>query len=81
MIHQRKNEVETKVETPSTMATTQDSIADVFSESKAHDVVAQALSTLGNSVIIADDENGTQYHVDLPSSCSTNDDTMLYTIQ
>lgn len=83
LVHQRKNEIETKVEMPSTLSTksmvSNDSITEMLSESKAHDVVAQALSTLGNSVIISNDEDGTQYEVELPANCG--DGTMIYTIQ
>lgn len=77
-MHVRKNEIETNVDMPSTViAKPSDSIVDMLSESKAHDVVAQALSTLGNSVIISNDETGTQYEVELPAV----DGTMIYTIQ
>lgn len=80
LVHERKNETEIKVEVPSTLSTiSSDSIGDMLSESKAHDVVAQALSTLGNSVIINNDEDGTQYEVELAANC--DDATMIYTIQ
>lgn len=84
LVHQRKNEIVVKEEVLSPPLSTQqmipnDSIVDMLSESKAHDVVAQALSTLGNSVIISNDEDGTQYEVELPTNCG--DGTMIYTIQ
>lgn len=79
LMHQRKNEIETKVEVVPSTLVSNDSIVDMLSDSKAHDVVAQALSTLGNSVIISNDEDGTQYEVELPAHCG--DGTMIYTIQ
>lgn len=80
IVHERKNETEIRVEVPSTLNTiSRDSITDMLSESKAHDVVAQALSTLGNSVIIKNYESGTQYEVELPANCG--DGAMIYTIQ
>lgn len=83
LVHQRKNDVETNVEQPLKLITksmvSNNSITDILSDSKAHDVVAQALSTLGSSVIISNDVDGTQYEVELPTNCS--DGSMIYTIQ
>lgn len=83
LVHQRKNEIVIKDEVAPNAITESmvaaDAIVEMLSESKANDVVAQALSTLGNSVIISNNEDGTHYEVELPVNCS--DGTMIYTIQ